>query len=394
MSKVVITGMGVVCGNAKNKNEFAAACINGTQGIKSCTAFNTNGLSTSFFGEIENLNNDTRFFDILKQSAEEMMTDAQICRDDIISWGKKCRMFFGTLIFSSDYFYRHSLAKKDGKADNFIAHMNDFTTYAKKILGVKGAAEIISASCSSGTTAAGMALDYIRAGLCECAIVGGVDSLSIVTACGFNSLKSLSGGICNPFDEDRDGINIGECGALFLFETLEHAQKRNAKIYCEVIGYATGNDAYHITSPEPNGEGAYKTMKAALDDAKISANDVDYINAHGTGTLINDDMETKAIEKLFGNINKNIAVSSTKSLIGHCMGASGAVELAGTILSMKNKKYIPMPNLKKNILRAANLKVSNKTFDLNIDCAISNSFAFSGNSAALAVKNFKGGEVN
>ena len=160
-----------------------------------------------------------------------MLNDAQICRDDIISWGKKCRMFFGTLIFSSHYFYRHSLAKKDGKADNFIAHMNDFSNYAKEILGVKGAAEIISSSCSSGTTAAGMALDYIRAGLC----------------------KSLSGSICNPFDENRDGINIGECGALFLFESLEHA--------------------------------------------KISAADIDYINAHGTGTLINDYMETKAIEK-------------------------------------------------------------------------------------------------
>jgi 3-oxoacyl-[acyl-carrier-protein] synthase II len=272
--------------------------------------------------------------------------------------------------------------------------MNDFTNYAKEILGVKGASEIISASCASGTTAAGMALDYIRAGLCDCAVVGGVDSLSIVTAYGFNSLKSLSGGVCNPFDEERDGINIGECGALFLFESLEHAQKRNAKIYCEVAGYALGNDAYHITSPEPNGEGAYNTMKAALDDAGIKATDIDYINAHGTGTTINDSMETKAIEKLFANVGKNIAVSSTKSLIGHCMGASGAVELASIILSMQYKKYIPMPNLKKNILNAENIQVSNKTFDLNIDYAISNSFAFSGNSAALIVKSFKGGDIN
>ena len=393
MNKVVITGMGVVCGNANDKNEFAEACFQGTQGIKSCTAFDTNGLSTSFFGEIDNLDNDSRFFTILKKSAEAMMTDAQIGRDDIVSWGNKCRMFLGTLIFSSHYFYRHSLSKVENKSDNFIAHMNDFSTYAKEILGVKGASEIISASCASGTTAAGMALDYIRSGLCECAVVGGVDSLSIVTAYGFNSLKSLSGGVCNPFDEERDGINIGECGALFLFESLEHAQERNAKIYCEVVGYALGNDAYHITSPEPNGNGAYQTMKAALDDADIEATDVDYINAHGTGTLINDGMETKAIEKLFANIDKNISVSSTKALIGHCMGASGAIELASIILSMKNKKYIPMPKLKNNILKAENIKASNKTFDLNIDYAISNSFAFSGNSAALIVKNYEGGEV-
>ena len=393
MDRVVITGMGVVCGNANDKDEFAEACFQGMTGIKSCKSFDTNGLSTSFFGEIENLDNDTRFFTILKKSAEAMMTDAKISRKDIISWGNKCRMFLGTLIFSLHYFYRHSLSKRENKDDNFIAHMNDFTSYAKEILGVKGACEIISASCASGTTAAGMALDYIRSGLCDCAVVGGVDSLSIVTAYGFNALKSLSGSVCNPFDEERDGINIGECGALFLFESLEHAKKRNAKIYCEVVGYALGNDAYHITSPEPNGEGAYRTMKAALDDADIEATDIDYINAHGTGTLINDGMETKAIEKLFADIDKNISVSSTKALIGHCMGASGAIELASIILSMKNKKYIPMPKLKNNILKAENIQVSDKTFDLNIDYAISNSFAFSGNSAALIIKDYEGGDV-
>ena len=393
MDRVVITGMGVVCGNANDKDEFAEACFQGMTGIKFCKSFDTNGLSTSFFGEIENLDNDTRFFTILKKSAEAMMTDAKISRKDIISWSNKCRMFLGTLIFSSHYFYRHSLSKIENKNDNFIAHMNDFSTYAKEILGVKGACEIISASCASGTTAAGMALDYIRSGLCECAVVGGVDSLSIVTAYGFNALKSLSGSVCNPFDEERDGINIGECGALFLFESLEHAKKRNAKIYCEVVGYALDNDAYHITSPEPNGEGAYRTMKAALDDADIEATDIDYINAHGTGTLINDGMETKAIEKLFADIDKNISVSSTKALIGHCMGASGAIELASIILSMKNKKYIPMPKLKNNILKAENIQVSDKTFDLNIDYAISNSFAFSGNSAALIIKDYEGGDV-
>ncbi len=116
MNKVVITGMGVVCGNANDKNEFAEACFQGTQGIKSCTAFDTNGLSTSFFGEIDNLDNDSRFFTILKKSAEAMMTDAQIGRDDIVSWGNKCRMFLGTLIFSSHYFYRHSLSKVRTKA--------------------------------------------------------------------------------------------------------------------------------------------------------------------------------------------------------------------------------------------------------------------------------------
>lgn len=385
MERVVITGMGVVCSNADNKTEFADACFSGRVGIKKCTAFDTNGLLTPYFGQADNIDDNNRFYSLMKRSAEEMLSDAAVDKEYISSLGSRCRMFFGTLLYSSDAYYSHSMSKLGDKNDPFLAHMNDFSGYAKEITGVKGTVTISSSACAAGTTAAGMALDYIRNGLCDCAVVGGVDALSVIAAYGFNALKSLSGGICSPYDVDRDGINIGECGAFFFFESLSSAKKRNAEIYCEAAGYATGNDAYHITSPEPNGEGAYHTMKAAIEDAQLTADNVDYINGHGTGTPINDSMEIKASERLMGN--KKVFLSSTKSLIGHCMGASGAIELTSVILSMQRGKYIPMPDLSDPI--KSSVKMYSEPRGLDIDCALSNSFAFAGNSASIVIKRFK-----
>lgn len=391
--RVVITGMGIVCGNAENTKEFAQAVFSGKSGIKKCTVFDTDGLLTPYFGQADDIEDENRFYALLKKCAEEMMENAEISPEYLSSLGRKCRMFLGSLLYSSDTYYNHSKAKQDNEMNNFLVHMNDYSAYAKKIIGVQGEVFISSAACASGTAAAGMAFDFIRNGICDCAVVGGVDSLSIIAAYGFNALKSLSSGICDPYDMNRDGINLGECGAFLFFEELEHALARNARICCEVIGYALGNDAYHITSPEPNGIGAYNTMLSAVNDAGIQAGDIDYINGHGTGTQINDSMETKAIEKLVAGTDKKILLSSTKSTIGHCMGASGAAELISMILSMQYGKYIPLPNLKNAIEDSENIRMSNKTFDADIEYALSNSFAFAGNSASVVVKKYHGGDV-
>lgn len=384
MKKVVITGIGIICSNAENKTDFEKNCFDGKIGIKKCTAFDTDGLLTPYFGQAEGICENERFEDLLKISAEEMMNDSGIDKEYISSLGTKCRMFFGTLMYSADNYYKHSLKKLKGNSDDFLAHMNDFSAKAKEIFGLKGQVTVSSAACASGTTAAGMAFDFIRNGICDMAIVGGADPLSIISAYGFNCLKSLSGGICNPYDEERDGINIGECGVFFLFETLESAKKRGADIYCEVSGYALGNDAYHITSPEPEGLGAYRTMLSAVRDSKVTPNDIDYINGHGTGTKINDSMELKAIQKLMQD--KCVSVSSTKAIIGHCMGVSGCAELVSVILSINAGKYIPMPNISKKMNE--DFYLSDKSKDMNINYAISNSFAFAGNSASLVVKKY------
>lgn len=386
MRRVVITGMGIAAGNAIGKENFGKACTEGISGIKKCTAFDTSGLMTEYFGQAD-IKGDNRLYELMKLSVDEMISDSEVSPNMISDMGNKCRIFWGTLLSTADTGYRHSLDKLSNIPDNGkSACVNDYISYLKKITGVKGTSYICSAACASGTTAAGMAFDYIRNGICDTAVMGGADPLTIISACGFHALKSLSCGICNPFDETRDGINIGECSAVFMVESLEHAEKRNAKIYCELVGYGLGNDAYHATSPDPEGNGAYHTMLSAINDGKISPEQVDYINAHGTGTKINDSMEIKAIDRIYSDKSKKPAVSSTKALIGHCMGASGAAELVSIILSMQNGKYIAMPNLVKPI--SDDYCLSKKNKEVNIQYALSNSFAFAGNSASLLVKKY------
>ena len=403
MNRVVITGIGLICSNAENKNEFAQACFSGRIGMKKCKTFTTEGLTTSFFGETcdkylldapydKNSLTDNRFYYMLEKSLREMMTDAGIDKNYVSSLGKSCRMFFGTFIYTAEARNLRRRAKKIGEVDNSIAFVNDYSAFAKKIVGVKGTVTAVTTACSSSSAAVGMTFDYIRNGICDCAIVIGADNLSIDDAYGFHALRLLSNGICNPFDKNRDGINIGEGSVAFFIESLEHAKSREAKIYCELVGYALGNDAYHIVSPEPSGKSACKVMKNALDDAKISISDIDYINAHGTGTILNDSMELKAIEQLMADTDKKIWVSSTKSMIGHCMGAAGAIEIASVILSMNQKKYIPMPNLKNPIEHSEKICMSDKTFPIEINYALSNNFAFAGNNSTLVLKNFKDGD--
>lgn len=403
MNRAVITGLGLICSNAENKNEFAEACFSGRVGMKECKTFTTKGLTTPFFGETcdkysldaphdKNSLTDNRYYYMLEKSLREMMIDADIDRDYVSSLGKSCRMFFGTFIYTAEAINLRRRAKKIGKVDNSIAFVNDYSAFAKKIVGVKGTVTTVTTACSSSSAAVGMAFDYIRNGICDCAIVIGADNLAIDDAYGFHALRLLSNGICNPFDKNRDGINIGEGSVAFFIESLEHAKNRQAKIYCELVGYALGNDAHHIVSPEPSGKSACNVMKNALDDAKIPISAVDYINAHGTGTILNDSMELKAIEQLMADTDKKIWVSSTKSMVGHCMGAAGAIEIASVILSMDQKKYIPMPNLKNPIEHSEKICISSETFPLEINYALSNNFAFAGNNSALVLKNFKDGD--
>ena len=387
MNRAVITGIGLICSNAENKNEFAQACFGGRLGLKKCKTFPTEGLSTPYFGEIYSLK-QKRFYDMLEKSLREMMTDAGIDKNYIGALGRNCRMFFGTFIYTAEAHDLRRRAKKICAADNSIAFMNDYSAFAKKIIGVKGSVTTATTACSSSTAAVGMAFDFIRNEIFDSAVVIGADCLHMDEAYGFHALRLLSKEICNPFDKNRDGINIGECSVAFLIESLSRAENRNAKIYAEIVGCALGNDAYHIVSPEPSGKAACNVMKNALDSAQISAAEIDYINAHGTGTISNDTMELKAIEKLFAGVDKKIWVSSTKSVVGHCMGAAGAIELASVILSINHQKYIPMPNLKTPIEHGEKICMSNKTFPLKINYALSNNFAFAGNSAALVVKRF------
>lgn len=381
---VVISGIGMISSNANSIDDFADSCFNGKLGFKECHSFDTNGLSTPLFGEIYDLNKyNNRLLSLMTLSANDFFNHTNITNDEIYNFKNKCKMFLGTLTFEPNSFCNHSLNKQININSDELLGITNYQKYAKSLFNVQGDITIVSSSCSSSTAAIGIAMDYIRNGLCQMAIIGCSDALSKNTAYGFNSLHSLTKNICNPFDESRDGINIGECGTWLLLETKENAIKHNRKIYCEVVGYALNNDAYHITRPDITGNSAYNVMNNALLDAHITSECIDYINLHGTGTQLNDTMEIKAIEKLFKH---NVYISSTKALIGHCMGASGGIELISTILSMNHHKYIPMPLLNQKIKMNDNLLMSNKTCDIDIKYALSNSFAFSGNNACIVIK--------
>jgi len=388
MERVVITGMGAICANASDASAFVKACGDGISGIKPCTVFHAEHLMTELFGEVCDIKAENRLFELIRRSCMEMMNDAGLDREQIARLGNKCRMFYGTLLSTADTYLQHSRDLLDGTEDHSLALMNEFAAYAASLTGVRGIIDVSSAACASGTTAVGMAFDFIRNGLCECAVAGGADALNELSAYGFHSLKSLSESICNPYDEKHDGITIGECGAFFMIESLSRALERRAKIYCEITGYATGNDAYHITSPEPNGKEAYHTMLEAVRDADISPEDIDYINGHGTGTILNDTMEKKAIGLLYENQQKP-HVSSTKALIGHCMGASGAIELASVIGMMNSSIPVRMPLLTKPLDHDPMFCVPDH---MDISCAMSNSFGFAGNSASLIIKKYDQGE--
>ncbi|MBP3856223.1 MAG: beta-ketoacyl-[acyl-carrier-protein] synthase family protein [Ruminiclostridium sp.] len=361
MKRVVITGMGALSGE-----------------IKPTSVFDASALITDKFGEIDGLDNNNRLYDIIRRTVSDMLADAGLTSSDISAYGNDCRMFFGTLFARDNAYLEHSRTGADT-----LAMSNEFAVYAAGLAGVCGTIDISSASCAAGTTAIGMAFDFIRNGLCRCAVAGGAEELTPMGGFGFNALKALSGGICNPYDVKHDGINIGEGGAFFMLETLESAQARNARIYCEILGFASGNDAYHPTSPEPTGEEAFHLMQNALDDAGITAERIDYINGHGTGTVLNDSMETNALKRLYDGADRKPFVSSTKALVGHCMGASGAVELASVIRSMQDGKPIVMPRLTEPL---DGCELYNAPEHIDIEYAMSNSFGFAGNSASIVLR--------
>ena len=251
--------------------------------------------------------------------------------------------------------------------------------------GAKGPNSAVATACASGTHAIGDAYRLIQNGFADAMICGGTEAvITPLGIAGFTSMKALSTRnddpekASRPFDRDRDGFVMGEGAGMLVLEELEHAQKRGAEIYSELIGYGLNSDAYHITSPTQGGEGAASCMKAALKDADISPQQVQYVNAHGTSTKYGDEIETTALKSVFGDHAYNLCVSSTKSMIGHLLGASGGVEAVICVLSIKNKIVPPTINLD-NPDEGCDLDYVPKIArDLDLNISMSNSFGFGG----------------
>lgn len=260
--------------------------------------------------------------------------------------------------------------------------------------GLKGPNHAVVTACSTGAHAIGDASRLIALGDADVMVAGGTESpLNRISFAGFCALRAMSTGFndtpekaSRPYDKDRDGFVMGEGAGIVVLEEYEHAKKRGAKLYAEVIGYGLSGDAFHITAPAEDGDGAYRSMSAALKRAGLAASDVDYINAHGTSTPLGDEIELGAVERLVGNAASKISMSSTRSSTGHLLGAAGAVEAIFSILAMRDGMAPPTINLDNPSVETAIDLVPHKARQRPINVALSNSFGFGGTNASIVVR--------
>jgi 3-oxoacyl-[acyl-carrier-protein] synthase II len=266
--------------------------------------------------------------------------------------------------------------------------------YVSIEFGLKGPNHAVVTACSTGAHAIGDAGRLIALGDAEVMVAGGTESpVNRLSLAGFSASRALSTGFndtperaSRPYDRDRDGFVMGEGAGVVVLEELEHAKKRGAKIYAELIGYGLSGDAYHITAPSPDGDGAFRSMQAALKRANVAPSEIDYINAHGTSTPLGDEIELGAVQRLVGNAAGRIAMSSTKSSVGHLLGAAGAVEAIFSVLAIRDKVAPPTINLDNPSVETAIDLVPHQAKKRDIDVVLSNSFGFGGTNASLVFR--------
>jgi 3-oxoacyl-[acyl-carrier-protein] synthase II len=253
---------------------------------------------------------------------------------------------------------------------------------AQEAFGLSAPCQVIANACASGTNAIGHAFDCIRSGRYERVLTGGYDALSELVFVGFDSLQASTPDRCRPFDRERTGLVLGEGAAILLLENFDSAQARGAKIVAEIIGYGVSTDNHHLTQPNPSGSGPRQAMEGALHSAKISAGEIDYINAHGTATPLNDAAEGKAIAELFDGV----AVSSTKGMMGHSLGAAGAIEAIISILALQNEFLPPNINFRSGDAGLDLNIIANSSQPGNLRTVLSNSFGFGGTNASVIIR--------
>jgi 3-oxoacyl-[acyl-carrier-protein] synthase II len=292
-------------------------------------------------------------------------------------------------MFEAEIYHRETLVKGRSRPSLIWPFIPSYTTdRVAERFGFSGPKFTITTACSSSATAIGYGADLIRAGKSKAVLCGGSDALSELTFGGFNSLKATDPSPCKPFDRKRAGMSLGEGAGILILEDLDEAIKRGARIYAEFLGYGIGGEAYHITAPEPTGMGGARIMKEAIEESGIPLTEVDYINAHGTGTPLNDKAETLSIKNVFGERAYSIPVSSIKSSVGHCLGSAGAIEAIASILSIIHQFIPPTLNHQEGDEDCDLDYVPGKSREAKVKIVLSNSFAFGGNCTTLVFKKY------
>lgn len=407
--RVVITGLGVISSLGNTINDFWNNIINGISGIDLIERFNTEAFNVKIGAEVKNFNIED-FID--RKEARRMDRNAQYAigasilafKDselEALNFDKnRMGVILGCGVGGIETFEEQvSVFNEKGpkRVSPFFVPMMIANMAAGQVamaLGAKGINETIVTACASGTNAIGDAFKVIQRGEADIMITGGTEAaITPMALAGFSSMKALSTNpdpksASRPFDKNRDGFVMGEGSGILVIEELEHALNRGAKIYAEILGYGASCDAYHMTSPDPEGRGAAHAMKLALNDADIKSSDISYINAHGTSTDYNDKFETLAIKSIFGERAFEIPVSSTKSMTGHLLGAAGGIE--GVILALAIKNDIIPPTINYDTAdEDCNLNyVPNSAISMKVNYAMSNSFGFGGHNAVIVMKKY------
>ncbi|MEO6596188.1 MAG: beta-ketoacyl-[acyl-carrier-protein] synthase family protein, partial [Planctomycetota bacterium] len=303
-------------------------------------------------------------------------------------------VFFGSstgALYEAERFLADLLQRREGNLRPLAAQQNDGPgTAVARDLGVHGPVVTYSTACTSANIAIGAALDALRSGEIDVAIAGGADELCETTYAGFNSLRAIDAQPTRPFRFSRAGLSIGEGAGVLLLETLAHARARGATVLCELVGAGRSCDAHHVSAPEPNGLGAAAAIREALREAGLSPDDVTFVNAHGTGTAHNDDAESKAMHAVFGSRAASIPVTSTKSLVGHLLGAAGGIEAVLTALSIVHRRLPP----------TAGDEDADTSLDLDVvlhearelpvhNVGLSTNLAFGGNNAVVLLRSHR-----
>ena len=396
-SDVIVTGMGIVCAIGEDKDSFRHALSQAQCGIGTVDLFDVSGYRSRIGGQVKNID----FFSRLSASecrrlgrcgmlglwaAKEALAEAKIMEQDLPPERIAVVMGAGAGgVFEAERYrrqlYEGELRLRPSLLMPFPAC--NLTDAIANLYGFRGPRSTIATACSSSATAIGYGADLIRSGGADVVIAGGAESLSELTFSGFNALRSVDRSTCRPFDKHREGLVLGECGSILVLESQRRAEVHGIPGYAQVLGYGICADAYHMTSPDPQGDGAERSMANALKSAGVSPEAVDYINAHGTGTPINDRVETIAIKRFFGKKSESIPVSSIKSALGHCLGAAGAVEAVATILALYHGVLPPTLNYQEPDPDCDLDYVPNEARVADIQVALSNSFAFGGNNTTL-----------
>jgi 3-oxoacyl-[acyl-carrier-protein] synthase II len=398
--RVVVTGMGAVTAIGSRVEEFWKGLLAGACGIRRLTLFDPSAYRTQTAAEVREIPDgflDARERRRLSRSdrmglaaAREAVESAGLdpAREDPTRIGVV--LSGGTSgMFESEEFYARHLQGRRGRPTSLLSHMPDaITDNVARHFGFAGFRSTVTTACSSSANAIGFARDAVAAGLADVVLTGGSDTIARLTYGGFNSLRAVDPDPCRPFDRERKGLSLGEAAGILVLEEEQRARRRGAPILAEIPGWGVTADAHHMTAPDPSGEAGARAIRAALQSARANTSDVDYVNAHGTATPQNDAAEAAALVAALGPRAGGVPASSIKSMIGHCLCASAAIEAVATVLTVRNGVLPPTIHWQ-NPDPACDLDcVPNTAREVDVKLALSNSFGFGGNSAVLAIARY------